>query len=1278
MSQLKAWAPFFSADDRMRGRSMQMTGKAERVNPQPEELLRVNVDDDGTAEVSLKAEDRHVSAECTCDAFAEGAFCPHLWATLVLLERSDDDEDIDLWNELVALTPRPPRARKRADNGNHIVQTREPDWVGRMSLLRPPMDEAPDGSVFTEQRQVVYIVMPEPSTRHNGLVVEVRQRTPTMTGWSRSRPLKISRDLLPSLDDPTDRELCGLLLGAVWVTHHEAGDATEISRSHAMYRVPRGAQRRVVRDMIRTGRAFIEHDPELEPVALTWDRGRDLQNVQSTKPVPAWTPWLVGEEVEGDLLLTMQLRRQGKRLPITEPLLVLGGADGIIVHQGKVAPLDDHDAWRWISQFRDRRYRDDADEDASTMKVDAADVGRFLKRLYMLPQLPEIDLPDAVGHSEQRVVPVPQLELFGPGSAEAAQLAATTAKSHLLGRLTFLYGEQAVNPSQTGRFVSIAAAPAPENPDTDEDIDEQDPEDHDPQESPTVDALDDTSASDRPEIADDDGETQTETQIEIEAEIEIEEQAEISTAIDPDPDPESAPEVDPQPDENDRLIRRDLHGERNAIALTMSLGMRPAGGVETNTLLVPTKQVPGIAGELMARGWKVLADQRSVRAAGPPSVSITSGIDWFELRGNVSFEREDGTQIDIALPEVLAAARAGRDMIDLGDGTQGLLPQQWLADHGLLTALGEDHQDHLRFKTSQAAMLDTLLGENELFEFDHAFAQARRRLHAFDGIEAMDPAQDFKGTLRSYQREGLGWFGFLRWFGMGGILADDMGLGKTVQVLAMLQARKLGLPGYTVESPSLFDADKTPETHAADADGIIDDEPTVAPASTHRPSIIVVPRSVIFNWIDEAEHFTPELRVCAYTGPEREDYRENFEQYDLIVTSYGLMRRDIDALAKQEFDYAVIDEAQAIKNPQSQSSKAARLLKARHRLALTGTPIENHLGDLWSIFEFLNPGMLGSATRFGELIRGAGAAPAVTLEEIDPEDDAPVATPRRDALHQAAAVLRPFILRRTKKQVLDDLPEKTEQTIICEMEPAQRRVYDQLREYYRQNLRKQLDSAPGAANGTGKGLGRAAFMVLEALLRLRQAACHPALIDKQNLAGLGVDTQGAPSAKLDELDLRLDEIIAEGSKSLVFSQFTSMLGLVRQRLDAKGIRYAYLDGQTRNRKQIVRQFQEDPELQVFLISLKAGGVGLNLTAAEYVFILDPWWNPAVEAQAIDRTHRIGQTRPVFAYRLICEDTVEQRILELQRRKRDLADAMVGGDDDVLRNLSRDDLEKLLS
>jgi SNF2 family DNA or RNA helicase len=405
------------------------------------------------------------------------------------------------------------------------------------------------------------------------------------------------------------------------------------------------------------------------------------------------------------------------------------------------------------------------------------------------------------------------------------------------------------------------------------------------------------------------------------------------------------------------------------------------------------------------------------------------------------------------------------------------------------------------------------------------------------------------------------------------------------------------------------------------------------------PSVAVVPRSLVHNWMDEASRFAPELRVLDYTGDARAAAR--VEDYDLLLTTYGTLRRDAARLAEREFDYVILDEAQAIKNATTASAKAARVLRGRHRLALSGTPIENHLGEIWSLFEFLNPGLLGPAAAFGKAL-GPGRADRTDLDLL-------------------AKALRPFILRRTKEQVAPELPEKFEQTIHCDLDPPQRRFYDELRDHYRHTL---------LASVARKGLARSKMQVLEALLRLRQAASHPGLVDAAR--------SGEASAKLEVLLPRLRELVEEGHKALVFSQFTTFLALLRGRLDDEGITYEYLDGRTRDRAERVRRFESDATCPIFLISLKAGGVGLNLTAADYVFLLDPWWNPAVESQAIDRAHRIGQARHVFAYRLIARDTVEEKIASLQASKRELADALLGEGAGLLRTLQAEDLEWLLS
>jgi superfamily II DNA or RNA helicase len=655
---------------------------------------------------------------------------------------------------------------------------------------------------------------------------------------------------------------------------------------------------------------------------------------------------------------------------------------------------------------------------------------------------------------------------------------------------------------------------------------------------------------------------------------------------------------------NRQLIRRDLRAENAAAAALGGLGLKYIAPDYYNSepcWEIAPKKLPRTVSELLGQGWRVEADGKTFRSPGAFKVEVSSGIDWFELHGTVSYG-----DTSASLPDLLKALKRGERMVRLGDGSYGMLPEEWLSRFGAIAGLGTSQEDHVRFQRAQAGLLDALLAAQPEAAFDETFARVRDELHRFEGVAAAEQPATFEGKLRDYQREGLGWLHFLRRFSFGGCLADDMGVGKTAQVLALLESRR-----------ELREAgDPLP------------------------PSLVVVPRSLVFNWKEEAARFTPKMRVLDHTGQQRD--MAGFSSYDLIVTTYGTVRSDILKLRDVEFDYVVLDEAQAVKNASTDASKAVRLLKGRHRVAMSGTPIENHLGELWTLFDFLNPGMLGSASVFK--LTGASAR---TISEDT-----------RALLGQA---LRPFILRRTKEQVARELPPKTEQTIYCELTPGQRKLYDELRRHYRDSLLKRIDSA---------GMGKAKIQVLEALLRLRQAACHPGLVDNKRAK--------ESSAKLDTLLEQLDEVIDGGHKALVFSQFTSLLALVRERLDAAGIIYEYLDGQTVNRQACVERFQTDNACPVFLISLKAGGLGLNLTAAEYVFLLDPWWNPAVEAQAVDRAHRIGQTKQVSAYRLIARDTVEEKVLELQKNKRDLAAAIIGEDNSLISGLKREDLELLLS
>ena len=478
--------------------------------------------------------------------------------------------------------------------------------------------------------------------------------------------------------------------------------------------------------------------------------------------------------------------------------------------------------------------------------------------------------------------------------------------------------------------------------------------------------------------------------------------------------------------------------------------------------------------------------------------------------------------------------------------------------------------------------------------------------------------------------------------------------------------------------------------------------PAVLPLPASAPvSLVVVPTSLVFNWQREAQRFTPHLRVLSYAGPQRRELIKDFGNYDLIIATYGVLRRDILPLREFEFNYLILDEAQVIKNHQTQVAKASSAIRARHRLSLTGTPLENHLGELWSQLEFLNPSLLGSygefLHRFGNQARPQNQekekfldAEVLDAEVLDAEGHArPLlkGTLRKGTLRQGQntegqsaqslhyrqeqvdleplrRLVHPFLLRRTKEDVEPELPEKTEQIIYCDMTEGQRAIYNQFRDKYRASLLKAIDHS---------GIGPSRLKVLEGLLRLRQICCHPII-----LSGLHSMEKGVSSGKFIAFQEMLGEVIEGEHKALVFSQFTSMLRIMRRWLDQTDIRYQYLDGRVRDRDLCVHQFQGDQTCKLFLISLKAGGFGLNLTAADYVFLYDPWWNPAVEMQAIDRTHRIGQQRRVFTYRLITRDSVEEKIQDLQEQKKGLVRNIIQFHESFVKHLTKEDIVALFS
>lgn len=621
---------------------------------------------------------------------------------------------------------------------------------------------------------------------------------------------------------------------------------------------------------------------------------------------------------------------------------------------------------------------------------------------------------------------------------------------------------------------------------------------------------------------------------------------------------------------------------------------------------------PGMAATLLDEGWKVVAEDRLLQGPTAVSVSVRSGVDWFDLEGGVKF----GDEV-IPFPMVLNAAAQQRGYVTLGDGSHGLLPDAWLSRWKLAT-IGKEEGDKIRFDESQAWMLTSLVDELD-GSVDDPFTRLREKLSSLGAPAALSPTKSFKGTLRPYQEEGLGWLSMLDEVGLSGCLADDMGLGKTVQLLAYLLRRREG--------------------NAKPKRG-----------ETPRHSLVVAPLSLVFNWIAEAKRFAPSIPTVDFTGPSRWKRLEAAEPGSLLITTYGALRRDALKLKDTELDVAILDEAQAIKTRGSQTAKAARVLKARRRVALTGTPIENHLGELWSQLEFLNPGMLGAASAFERV-----GAPRNKEDLID------------EGRELLARALRPFLLRRKKTDVLDDLPPKTEQILRAPLKGAQKTAYAELSRYYRSELSKSKGQRKQEKFEDPDKLD---LNVLAALTRLRQCACHPGLVDSAMVA--------ERSGKLDIVIPMLTDLTRRGSKAIVFSSFTRLLDLVRTRLETERVPYLTLDGKTRRRGELVEQFQTAPNGTVFLISIKAGGAGLNLTAADYVFLLDPWWNPAVEAQAVDRAHRIGRTRPVNVYRVLTEDTIEARVVDLQAKKSELAEEVLSGATSTLSELSTEDLAFLLS
>ncbi len=658
------------------------------------------------------------------------------------------------------------------------------------------------------------------------------------------------------------------------------------------------------------------------------------------------------------------------------------------------------------------------------------------------------------------------------------------------------------------------------------------------------------------------------------------------------------------------LYRRQEAAEREAGQALLGLGFKydPQGSVyEATGDAAVTFWSTGLS-SLPADWERFLARAPKVRMRKKlrPRVRVATGNNgWFEL--DARFEAEEQM---VDLGAVRLWLRSGRRFIPLPDGSYAEADREELTRAAdLLEEAGAlPGKERTELPPYQAGALDALtaLGEGARFE-----ARARSAIAEFkelSRIPAVPPPEGLTATLRHYQEDGLSWLWFLHRHGLGGILADDMGLGKTVQALALLQqARNVDGPG---------------------------------------PSLVVAPTSVLPNWQREAERFTPGLRVAVWHGQDRRERVEDLAGADLVLTSYALARRDRDELSKTRWRYVLLDEAQNIKNAGSATAQACKALPADHRLALTGTPLENRLSELWSIFDFLMPGFLGAEEDFAERYE----QPIEVAADLG----------ARERLRRR---VQPFLLRRLKTEVAKDLPPKTETVAYCEMEPAQAALYREVLEESRAKVQESIQKV---------GFKRARVSILAALLRLRQVCNDPRLLKLPGTAAL------PPSAKLERFDELVDDLLAEGHRALVFSQFTEMLRLLEAHAQARGISFLSLDGRTRDRMARVDAFNKEDGPPIFFISLKAGGTGLNLTAADYVLHYDPWWNPAVEDQATDRTHRIGQTRAVISYKLITRGTVEEKILALQQRKRALAQGILGPGGGLSEKLTEQDIETLFA
>jgi superfamily II DNA or RNA helicase len=660
-------------------------------------------------------------------------------------------------------------------------------------------------------------------------------------------------------------------------------------------------------------------------------------------------------------------------------------------------------------------------------------------------------------------------------------------------------------------------------------------------------------------------------------------------------------------------IKRQSDWEKSKYAELLKMGLKKTGPVFYTLELNNKEDADPAYGvlnwtnehikDLQERGFEIqqsAGPKKFLFASNHIDFEIKEENDWFDINAIVYFG-------SFAVPFIALKQYILRKKREfpLPDGSIAIIPDKWFSQYGSLFNFSESSKA-LKLHKHHVGLINDL-SEDSIVHV--TLNRKLQKLNDFENIEETDMPVHFKGQLRSYQKAGYNWFSFLRTYHFGGCLADDMGLGKTIQTLAMLQKIK--------EEDQLND--------------------------TRSTSLIVMPTSLIYNWLNEAKKFTPQLKIFAHTGGARNKDVSHFIDYDIIITTYGITRIDAELLQHFYFNYIILDESQNIKNPASKSFKAVRSLKSRHKLILSGTPVENSVGDLWTQLTFLNPGLLGTQSFFNEEY----------VQAIEKKKD-------EEKARKLQAIIKPFVLRRTKEQVAEELPPKTEQVFYCDMSEDQAAYYEKTKSAYRNDLLSSMD------DGSYK---EKQVQLLQGLTLLRQLANHPFMID---------ENYHSDSGKFKNVLHALDNVLKGGHKVLIFSQFVKHLNLFKAEFEEKKIHYAYLDGSTKNRGETVANFQNNPDLKVFLISIKAGGVGLNLTQADYVFILDPWWNPAVEQQAIDRSHRIGQEKKVFIYKFIAKDTVEEKILALQNRKKRLASSLITTEESFFKSLTKADIQEILN